>query len=590
MPVLNDMDTARLARLTIHNAKWQLATIRMPKWVAEPGVEPFRPLVPLARCPEVPFLGGGPVGRPGDALAPGLVTALLRLANHTEVRYLPSDIAMRDADSIAALEPVLGPLGVTLHLVDSVPLIDAVEREMRQEIAGPMEALSILAGEDCSMPRVRAFAEAAAEFFRAEPWHLLSDGDLIVAEGDVPKDLGCFSVLGGARAMTGIGFHPNREAFERMQNSPDGRMVRRAPKQWLLSFDDVTHIVIRDSELWHDERLALAGPTAYPSFRAHLLGGGAEPADGERLVFGEALLRVLSETTEDELDSGRWTRTVMTADGERTLTLSLPGVLEQEIMSEEDLAKLAPEARTILLGELAARSEGRNFHRYVRTLLRHDPRSVVAYILLADETHFDDRGLAMMRKAFENAQVELDAVGLGEQLDAQVDKPEVKRYLGVRLGLAEDLWRKGQREESIAHRREILRLAPSDPRGLHTAFIANLIEAGQLETAREIADQFATDESAPMLFASALVTFALGGAVEKADPLLRRAMSANRFAAKYLSGSSRAGGEISLEPAPSGTEAEAVQIHFTLNRAWAAVPGAGEWLKKMRREGKKNRK
>ena len=162
MPLPNAEIIARLARFTVRTAEWQLAAIQMPKWVAEPGVEPFRALVPLARCPEVPFLGGGDISRPGDALEPGLLTALLRLASHAEVRYLPSVIAMRDAPQIAGLEPLLRPIGVTLYQVDSVPLIDEVEREMRKDLAGPMEALSILAGEGCSMPRVRAFAEAAA--------------------------------------------------------------------------------------------------------------------------------------------------------------------------------------------------------------------------------------------------------------------------------------------------------------------------------------------------------------------------------------------------------------------------------------------
>ena len=56
MPLTNAEIIARLARFTVRTAEWQLAAIQMPKWVAEPGIEPFRALVPLARCPEVPFL------------------------------------------------------------------------------------------------------------------------------------------------------------------------------------------------------------------------------------------------------------------------------------------------------------------------------------------------------------------------------------------------------------------------------------------------------------------------------------------------------------------------------------------------------
>ncbi|MNC94932.1 hypothetical protein D3C83_119220 [compost metagenome] len=42
------------------------------------------------------------------------------------------------------------------------------------------------------------------------------------------------------------------------------------------------------------------------------------------------MLRALADTTEDEIDSGRWTKQVQTSDGAVSLTLSLPLLLEAE--------------------------------------------------------------------------------------------------------------------------------------------------------------------------------------------------------------------------------------------------------------------
>jgi hypothetical protein len=56
--------------------------------------------------------------------------------------------------------------------------------------------------------------------------------------------------------------------------------------------------------------------------------GLGEPADAARLTFVEGLLRALVATTEDELDSGRWSKTVATFDGECVIDLSIPALLE----------------------------------------------------------------------------------------------------------------------------------------------------------------------------------------------------------------------------------------------------------------------
>ena len=58
-------------------------------------------------------------------------------------------------------------------------------------------------------------------------------------------------------------------------------------------------------------------------------GRGKRPTRAE-LHQIEAVLRALADTGEDELDSGRWTKAVTTAAGPRSLTLTLPLLIEAE--------------------------------------------------------------------------------------------------------------------------------------------------------------------------------------------------------------------------------------------------------------------
>jgi len=52
---------------------------------------------------------------------------------------------------------------------------------------------SLLDSWGMTIGRVRAFAEAAAEFYRAAPWRYLSDADLIEVElPKPPRGMSCF--------------------------------------------------------------------------------------------------------------------------------------------------------------------------------------------------------------------------------------------------------------------------------------------------------------------------------------------------------------------------------------------------------------
>lgn len=137
MQSLDDVTCARLAQFEVLTAEWQLAAARFPQWITEPGHEPYRPIATLACGLELDDLGRGNDMRCAGQLAQGLVDAMLNLATHPDVDYLPSLVLLRDAELLAQLRPSLEPLGIELRLAKSLPLIEAVELRMRQGFTDP---------------------------------------------------------------------------------------------------------------------------------------------------------------------------------------------------------------------------------------------------------------------------------------------------------------------------------------------------------------------------------------------------------------------------------------------------------------------
>jgi hypothetical protein len=72
--------------------------------------------------------------------------------------------------------------------------------------------------------------------------------------------------------------------------------------------------------------LPLAAPEAYPLFAEMSRSGGVRRPDARALTLAEALLRAFADTTEADLDAGRWQRDVATFDGRVTVVLSLPDI------------------------------------------------------------------------------------------------------------------------------------------------------------------------------------------------------------------------------------------------------------------------
>jgi hypothetical protein len=174
------------------------------------------------------------------------------------------------ADVRAALA---GPAWVT---VAPTPEIDALVASMAEHASGSEEPPSYLEDGRVSSATVGALFEAAARLFRAAPWRVATEEQVL--EIDIPA-LGvagaCVSVLGGLGETFGLAIFASREDFEAFQSGAERAM--RAPHaagRVDLGVDELVLLFERKEALPVEMRREIrahgwpvAGTRAYPTVR-----------------------------------------------------------------------------------------------------------------------------------------------------------------------------------------------------------------------------------------------------------------------------------------------------------------------------------
>ena len=107
-------------------------------------------------------------------------------------------------------------------------------------------------------------------------------------------------------------------------------------KHWSVFFGPITELPLGDADLWEDHGLPVAAKDAYPASICWQPKLKQRRPGPDTFCYLEGLMRTLALTTEDEIDSGRWKKNVLTARGEVEFTLSLPDLLRPE---DEDSSK-----------------------------------------------------------------------------------------------------------------------------------------------------------------------------------------------------------------------------------------------------------
>ncbi len=623
---------------------WQGSLRKLPMWVDDPDDAdnpPYRPVAAFWVSLRTGLIHIDPAdGREGTPAGLGLSSFLdfgLKWAKQLEGR--PSRVEVSDPRLRDALAESLAALNTPVVLVEDLPQLDEAFREVEAQAAGGLRLPGALEAHGVTVDRLRAFADAAAQFFRARPWEHLINEDLIEVETPKPpRGQALISVLGNGGQEFGISFFGSRRAFDRMILPDPGWTM---PKEVHgVTFGPIDDLPFGDVDAWEEHTLPVAGPLAYPLASRMRTDGTMTRPNVAELNHTEALLRALAITTEDDLDRGRWQHEVDTFDGPVPVTLALPLLLEAERRDRSRVPRpdvmpalaeragvqiarfmdgrqfpslddanaalaealrdgvfdaplettaggraLTPLEQAQDLAYAAMEETGRLRIKLAREAIAISPDCADAWVVLGDAATNPDVKLAHYRSA-----IDAGARAIGDKFDALVGEfwghLQTRPYMRARLALAQMLLDLGRVEETEAHYRELLRLNRGDNQGVRYLLLPLLLEEGQDEEAGALIDQFGGDIQAVWLYARALWLFRREGNTDPARAALAEAMHANPHVAEYL---------LDMESMPFsrppyfalGSEEEAVVAAETLLPAFSDTPGAEAWLRQHASGGKR---
>lgn len=610
---------------------WHGGLMRFPSWIegGDPE-EPFRP-----------WLAGWCDAESGISYPPSLSEApersaeLLVEALRETVRkggpeaFLPGRLQVTDPEDAKVVLAGVAGTGILVEVVERVDaftrLRDAFRARQKQETT----VRGLIDGEGVDVATVRAFAEAGAAFYDAEPWEQFDDQDLIEIDCDLadPK-MRLAVIMGSAGSAFGIFFMESHEQHESILSGEEekGRIIRMGG-DWGMTFVAPYDIPIADHDLWEDHGLPLADPFAYPSPVRVGPGRRFGRPDARQLAFMEGLMRALAASTEDEIDSGAWEKSVTTSQGAVTIGLRLPklladaegdverqpgaptdrralerGIAEiQRFMATQDfdsVEKLEEAIREKFTGrpidefpstattplekaqELAYRAfdaSGRMRIKLARQALAVSPDCADAYGILAERSNNPDKIRKLLDQGVRAGERAIESMGIKE---GEIEWADVRcrPYLRIRFAFAVSLSGFGEVGAAIGHLEELLRLDKDDRQGVRYRLLRHLLEEGRNEAASALADRFQQDESPMWIYARALLGFRAEGETPQTNELADRAMKANPFVWKFLAGTQKLSGDFP-DDVSRGSRGEAIAIAEDLVDSWEETPGACEWIR-----------
>ena len=213
-----------------------------------------------------------------------------------------------------------------------------------------------------------------------------------------------------------------------------------------------------------------------------------------------------------------------------------------------------------------------------RKALQLSPLCADAYVLLAEDTARSvAEAIDIYRKGVEAGELALGEEAFEHDVGHFWGILETRPFMRARSGLAQALWFMGEREEAIAHYRDMLRLNPNDNQGIRYLLVACLMEMGRDEDLDALLKEYDGDGSAAWTFTQALASFRREGNTEGSRALLAAALASNAHVPDYLLGE-RTLPRTAPEDMTMGGEDEAAEYVRDFGAGWERTPGAAVWL------------
>jgi len=328
-------------------------------------------------------------------------------------------------------------------------------------------------------------------------------------------------------------------------------------------------------------------------------------------------------TSEKEIDSGKWEKTVSTFRGEDTFKLVLPGLLEpaqkpknksgqipdrramekmqvdiqrildgqnfssleqmQEFLNKKIVGKPVPSQFPVTPLEQAQdlcyeafEARGRKQIQLAKKALEICPDCVDAYVILAESCSDPKEAGELYAKGVAAGEKLLGKKFFEEEAGHFWGIIQTRPYMRARMGLAQTFEATERTDEAIFHYQEMLRLNPNDNQGVRELLLACLLETQRIKEAEDLLKRYKEPSLAVWCYGRALLTFIQKGDNPTARKQLKNAIKVNPYAADYLLDYDQ------FLPMPEsyslGSEEEGIICAKILQIAWASTPQALDWL------------
>ena len=619
---------------------WQGGLIRARTWIEEPDGGVRRPWAAVWVSLSTGMINIQLEEDDGTADASLALQALADLGLKF-VRSRPARLEVADRTLGAQLAEALADPELSVSVRADLPDVNRVVREAAQAMSDAPAVPEALDAPGVTVERMRAFAEAAHGFYQAAPWQHLSDEDLIHVETPkVAPSLRHLVVLGAAGYAVGLGFFMNPRQFDAVLETPDPEVLLGRDGKWSVTYGPVDEMPFGDGDLWEDEGLPVASPSAYPLAIWFGPGGKLRRPRAQELADVTAILFALARTSEPQIDSGRWSHEVPGHDGPVTVTLAIPELLapldappprRPGPPDRRAMERLTAEVQRFTQGSLfetledvnealrqrfsgpiddlpstattplekaqdviyrAVEARGRRRIQLARQALELSADCADAYVVLAEESYAPEAACALYEQAVAAGERALGPDAFAQHAGHFWGLVHTRPYMRARLGLAQSLEDLDRGDEAIEHYQALLRLNPGDNQGVRYVLLSALLLAGRDAESAALLEQFGDEASPVWHYGRALVVFRREGDSRAARECLGTALRTNRHVPPYLSGDDEWPDPEPIEYAP-GSREEAVICDIDLGEAWRATPEAIRWLRAQaptRRSGKRRKR
>lgn len=626
-----NLQIERLKRLpqSAHDV-WQGGLLRLPLWVQDERGEAFRPWVAGWVSLDTKVVHISDPARRDEISPETALTTLTQFACDEKMAgYRPARVQVKDPSVADSLRGILADADIEVEIREELPEVKAVLADMVGHMCGQPSIPGATDVKGVTVDVMRAFAAAAAAFYRARPWKLLTAEDYIEIESS-PASLGPrgAAVLGAGGKTIGLGFFESRDdLLATVTDADPDDILSRQP--WSLFFESIEDLPPLDADLWEEHDLPLASAEAYPVLIRMEPEERATRPGVEMIAHAQGLMQALASATEQEIDTGRWSRQVDTVKGPVEYVLSLPDLLEQPEPQAEQGSKPPVAFNPLMMDQFAEKvkrsleghdfanehemnafltenmgslfdgvgastpqeqatqlvyqaydAKGRRQLQLIRQALEIWPDCADAHVLLGERTCDPSEALEHYTRGMEAAERTLGGEVFEEDAGHFWGLVETRPYMRARYGVAQSLEALDRLDEATEHYRELLALNPNDNQGVREELMVCLLRTNGHEELEELLKAYKDDKGLAMWnYTRALLTFQQKGNTPTARKHLRQAFENNELIPDYL---------LELEPFPPafpssyapGSEEEAVLCADALMGAWHQTPGAIDWLDK----------